>query len=162
MDQSPILTTDTEDCEELASEAGIDADVLGTSLDFAMHSAMATLRRDLLARFKTVRPVTFNLLVLVGANPGILQAQLADALLLDRGSAAALVKKLQQLHWVEHRVRADDRRCKGLFLSVSGARVLQNLKSHCQEHIAHFNSLFAPTECEQLLEFLQRIARHRP
>lgn len=158
MTDSTALAAQAEG-EEFADSTAIDTDILGSSLDFAMHAATAILRRDLLARFDVVRPVIFNLLVLVGANPGILQAQLADALLLDRGSAASLVKKLQHLRWVEHRVREDDRRCKGLFLSVTGARTLQNLKDQCQEHITRFKSLFTPDEYEMLLELLQRIAR---
>ncbi|WP_157995069.1 MarR family winged helix-turn-helix transcriptional regulator [Peristeroidobacter soli] len=142
----------------MAADA-LDTDILGTSLDFAMHGAMAVLRRDLLAQLGAVRPVVFNLLALVGANPGILQTQLADALLLDRGSAASLVKKLQQWRWVEHRVREADRRCKGLYLSVTGARTLRHLKSQFQKHTARFHSRFTPDEHRQLLEFLQRIAR---
>jgi len=139
--------------------AKIDFDVLQDYLGLALYRALTALRRDFTVALADsgVRPVAFNVLVLVGANPGITQARLAGALSLDKGTLTNLIKDFEQRGWVESAVRSDDRRSKGVFLSPEGVRALLPLKSAVKSHMQGVDGIFTDSERQQLLELLRRI-----
>lgn len=140
--------------------SAIDLDMLAGHLGFALHRAATILRRSFVLRVSDsqVRPMTFNVLVLVGANPGIGQAELAAALALDKGTLANLIKGLQMREWLEVRHREDDRRRKGVFLSLAGVRALERFKAEVATHASAFNDVYTSAEMKLLFELLQRIA----
>lgn len=146
----------TERCESAIS---LKLDVLAEYLGFSLHRALFSLRRNFVVDVGNaeVRLITFNVMVLVGANPGILPGELAAALTLDKSSVTNLIKKLEKRGWVERNVRSNDRRCKGLFLSPQGANALGKLKSITAIHSKRLDCIFTPTEKEQFINFLQRI-----
>lgn len=140
--------------------AEIDFDILQDYLGLALYPALMALRRDFTAALADsgIRPVAFNVLVLVGANPSITQARLAGALSLDKGTLTTLIKDFEQRGWVESAVRPDDRRSKGIFLSPEGVRVLLPLKAAVDAHVQRVDGVFTDGERQQLLELLRRIA----
>jgi DNA-binding MarR family transcriptional regulator len=72
-----------------------------------------------------ITPTLFGVLVLIDANPGMKQTQLADAIQLDRSSVVSVLDKLEARGLVE-RVRApDNRRANALHLTAAGRHLLQ-------------------------------------
>lgn len=140
--------------------ARIDCDVLQDYLGLALHRALTALRRDFTVALADsgIRPVAFNVLVLVGANPGITQARLTSALSSDKGTVTNLIKDFERRGWVESAVRSDDRRSKAVFLSPEGVRALLPLKAAADPHVQRVDGLFTDGERQQLLELLRRIA----
>src|SRR6202046_3351104 len=62
-----------------------------------------------------VRPAAFSLLILVEANPGIAQFELAHALDLDKAAVVGLLHRLQRRQWLTRRRSTEDRRRHGIF-----------------------------------------------
>jgi DNA-binding MarR family transcriptional regulator len=141
-----------------APSARVNLDVLQKHIGFAAHRAMLVLLREFVAATGGVRPVTFNAMVLIGANPGITQSDLASTLMLDKGTAAHLLSDLEKQGWIERRARLNDRRWKGVYLSPSGVEEVARLKGAIRELEVRFHTLFTPDEHRQLIELLNRIS----
>jgi DNA-binding MarR family transcriptional regulator len=142
-----------------APPTGVDFDVLKGHIGFAAHRALLVLKREFSADVP-VRPKVFNALVLIGANPGITQSELAGALILDKGTAAHLLRDLEERGWIERKNRLDDRRWKGVYLSPSGVQALASLKEDVQRLGQRIHVLYTEDERRQLLEMLNRIFDH--
>ena len=142
-----------------AAYSKLDYDILKDHIGFAAHGAILVLMRHSVARTGGVRPVTFNALVLIGANPGITQSELAGALKLDKGTAAHLLRDLEEQGWIERRLRLKDRRTKGVYLSPSGVQEAARLKVKIRKIADQFHSLFTREEHQLLLELLNRIVK---
>jgi DNA-binding MarR family transcriptional regulator len=149
----------TLDAPPSAACSSLYFDVLNEHIEFAVHRAILVLMREFVQQSGGVRPVTFNALVLIGANPGITQSELAGALMLDKGTAAHLLSDLERQGWIERRHRLRDRRWKGVYLSPSGVQETERLKAEVRKHANRFHSLFTPEEYRQLLELLNRIVK---
>jgi hypothetical protein len=81
-----------------------------------------------------IRPGLYSLILLVGANPGIAQIELANYLAVDKASIVALIDRLEDSGWVQ-------------------------LKREVSAHDRRFTDRFTPEEYKLLLEFLQRLWR---
>jgi DNA-binding MarR family transcriptional regulator len=134
----------------------LDYDILKEHIGFAAHRAILVLIREFVMHLR-VRPVTFNALVLIGANPGVTQSELASALMLDKGTTAHLLRDLEQQGWIERRIRPNDRRWKGVYLSPRGVQEAARLKSEVRKLAQRIHSLYTAEEHRQLLELLNRI-----
>jgi DNA-binding MarR family transcriptional regulator len=106
-----------------------------------------------------VRPGLYSLILLVGANPGIAQIELANYLGVDKASIVALIDRVEDAGWVIRKRSAEDRRRHGIFLTPAGIKKLAQLKREVSAHDKKFTDRFTPAEYQQLLEFLQRIRR---
>lgn len=106
-----------------------------------------------------IRPGLYSLILLVGANPGIAQIELANYLAVDKASIVALIDRLEDSGWVLRKRAADDRRRHGIFLTPAGTKKLAQLKREVSAHDKRFTDRFTPDEYKQLLEFLQRLWR---
>jgi DNA-binding MarR family transcriptional regulator len=137
----------------------LDFDVLKTHIGFAAHRAILVLMREFIQHTGGVRPATFNALVLIGANPCITQSQLASALMLDKGTAAHLLRDLEKEGWIERRTLMRDRRWKGVYLSPSGVQETARLKAAIKKLADQIHPLYTQEEHQQLLEMLNRIVK---
>jgi len=136
-------------------------DVLPELLGFNIRRAQIELWRDFGATVSggEVRPGLFSLLLLVGANPGIAQIDLANQLSVDKASIVALVDRLEEAGWVVRKRSTEDRRRQEIFTTPAGVKKLAQLKREVQEHDAKYCSLYTEDELRKFLEFLQRIYR---
>lgn len=106
-------------------------------------------------------PGLFALLVLIEANPGLKQTQLAEAAKLDRSSLVPALDKLEDRGWVERRAAPQDRRSNGLFLTDAGASVLTVAKRAVRRHEARLARNLNATERTQLINLLGRVLPER-
>lgn len=104
-----------------------------------------------------IRPVSFSVLMLADAQPGIAQVDLARPLALDKASTVAVIDRLERAGLIERRESADDRRRRGLFLTPAGQQRLRELKPEVEQHEARMRSRLTPDEASQLLRLLQRL-----
>ena len=106
-----------------------------------------------------VRPGLYSLILLVGANPGIAQIELANHLGVDKASIVALIDKLEEATWLLRKRSTEDRRRHGIFLTPAGIKKLAQLKRDVTAHDKRFADRFTPAEYLMLIEFLQRVRR---
>jgi DNA-binding MarR family transcriptional regulator len=108
-----------------------------------------------------VSPGLFGMLVIIEANPGLKQTELAHAAQLDRSSLVPALDKLEARRLVARRASAEDRRVNGLWLTSEGAALLRQLKQRVARHEQRLTRGLSATERATLAALLQRILPER-
>ncbi len=103
-----------------------------------------------------VSPGRFGVLVLVNGNPGITQSRLAEAVGLDRSTLVPVLDGLERSGLVERR-RGVDRRTNGLWLTLSGKRLLGRMKRRIVAHERRMFSGMSYKDRRQLVALLARL-----
>lgn len=137
----------------------IDVGILPNLLGFNVRRAQIALWRDFgrTVAEGSIRPGMFSLLVLVSANPGIAQVDLARELDQDKATIVGLIDALQKRRWLVRRRSRVDQRRHGIFLTITGQRALASLRDEMLEHEQRFTRLFTPDEMTTLITLLRRI-----
>ena len=137
----------------------INTGLLPNLLGYNLRRAQIALWRDFnrTVREGDVRPGVFSLLILVDANPGIAQIDLANQLDIDKATIVGLVHRLERQHWVVRKTSAVDRRRQGVYITAAGRTTLKNLREEMLEHEMRFTRLFSAEELAQLITYLRRI-----
>jgi DNA-binding MarR family transcriptional regulator len=137
----------------------ISVGILPNLLGFNLRRAQIALWRDFnrTVREGEVRPGVFSLLMLIDANPGVAQIDLAIQLDIDKATVVGLIHGLQRKKWVTRKTSDTDRRRQGLSLTTAGRKALRNMRQEMLEHEARFTRLFSAEELSQFIAFLRRI-----
>ncbi|HEX7045186.1 MAG TPA: MarR family transcriptional regulator [Burkholderiales bacterium] len=104
-----------------------------------------------------ITPGLFGVLVLIEANAGMKQTDLARAVHLDRSTVVNVIDNLERMNLVERRIVEGDRRSRALYLTAEGKARLQTLKRQVLEHERRLARHLSPAEREQLVGLLARI-----
>jgi DNA-binding MarR family transcriptional regulator len=104
-----------------------------------------------------VSPGLFGILIIVEANPGLKQSELAAAAHLDRSSLVPVLDKLEARGHVTRRASADDRRVNGLWLTAAGAALLRRLKRKVVAHEERVLRRLSVAERARLFDLLARV-----
>ncbi len=104
-----------------------------------------------------VRPALFSLMILVEANPGVAQIDIANQLDIDKATVVGLVHRLQQRQCVVCQQSTLDRRRQGIYLTERGQKELNKLRQEMLDHETRFTRLFSSQELAQLFALLRRI-----
>jgi len=114
------------------------------------HFALALAAFDL-------TPGLLGVLVIVGANRGLKQTELAQAVRLDRSTMVGVIDKLEARGWVQRRATAGDRRAHGLWLTAAGERALALSLEAVQRHERHIARELSAAETKTLASLLARV-----
>jgi len=106
-------------------------------------------------------PGLFGMLVIIEANPGLKQTELANAARLDRSSLVPALDKLEARGLVARRASVADRRANGISLTTAGAALLKKLKQRVARHEERLASNLNVAERETLVALLRRILPER-
>lgn len=115
---------------------------------------------DALSRWR-LSPGLFALLVIIEANPGLRQTQLARAARLDRSTLVPALDKLEARGLVQRRATPEDRRSNALWLTDEAHGLLSAAKSAVDAHERHIARDLTREERSQLLDLLDRLAPQR-
>lgn len=99
----------------------------------------------------------FSALVLIGANPGLKQTDLADIMGIARSGALAILDNLLRRGLVETRSIVGDRRARGLYLSEHGKLLHARLRRRVVAHDQAVTARLSAPEKQQLRALLGRI-----
>lgn len=141
------------------SAAELDFGMLHGLVGYHLRLAQVALFRDFnesLAEFD-VTPGLFGALVVVDANPGLKQNELARAVQLDRSTVVAVVDKLEARKLVERRPSPSDRRSNALWLTPAGGALLKQMKRRVAAHEKRLVKHLSPAERDTLVGLLQKI-----
>ncbi|MBM3355665.1 MAG: MarR family transcriptional regulator, partial [Betaproteobacteria bacterium] len=106
------------------------------------------LRRAQLAGFEAfhqatagvdIMPARYTALVIIGANPGLLQSALGAALGTAQSGAMTLTDWVEKRGWLERRNRPEDARSWGLYLTRHGEAQLRELNQRVRASDARFS-----------------------
>ncbi len=141
--------------------AAVNLGVLDELIGYALRRAQVAVYQDFLRSVGDleIRPVHFAALVLIGANPGISQIVVANALGLDRSAVVLLVDLLEGRQLAERRPSGTDRRAYSIVLTDVGRQLLARLKRLAAEHNRRVTTDLSEEERFRLLDYLRRIYR---
>ncbi len=135
-------------------------DGLDCLLGFRLRMAQNAMNRDFLAALSSLRisqPQT-GALWLIGANPGVSQAGLADALQMDRATMVGVIDRLEAEGRVIRVRAAGDRRRHELHLTPRGVKALAAARRAIARHEKAMIAGVPPDELEAMMAALGRIA----
>ena len=101
-----------------------------------------------------LRPAQFSVLAVIGANPGMSQAELADTLAIERARLVHMLDHLQQRGLTERLPSPTDRRTHALQLTREGHKLLKRGKALAAKHEARLAEKLGPDAHRQLLQLL--------
>lgn len=148
-----------DDAIAQTSPDAITFGMLPELIGYRLRVAQVGIFRDFCANMgeAEITPTLFGVLVLIDANPGMKQTQLAEAIQLDRSSVVSVLDKLEARGLVE-RVRApDNRRANALHLTAAGHRLLEALIPRVRAHEERMLSGLDAAERAQLRRLLGRL-----
>jgi DNA-binding MarR family transcriptional regulator len=102
-----------------------------------------------------VRPAQYSVLVLIDANPGRSQSAIGQALNIERARLARMLHELEGRKWIERRAAPDDRRSHSLFVTETGVKALQRIRSLAARHEERMVELIGRDRRLRLLDLLR-------
>ncbi|HEY5791269.1 MAG TPA: MarR family transcriptional regulator [Gammaproteobacteria bacterium] len=132
-------------------------------LGYQIRQAQIAVFRDFTSSLADtgLTPTLFGALVLIEANPGLKQTELARALQLDRSTVVTVIDTLQRRGLVARRRAAEDRRSNAIVLTAAGARLLGQAKPRVVEHEARLTAGLAADERQALAGALAKVFPER-
>ena len=104
-----------------------------------------------------IRPAQFSVLVVIEANPGLSQADLADTLGIERARLVRLLDGLEKRGLMRREASPVDRRSHALFLTEAGEKALGPVKALAAEHEANLTQRLGREKHDALLEALREL-----
>lgn len=104
-----------------------------------------------------ITPSLYAVLVVIGANPGLKQTELARAVRLDRSSVVSVIDKLEKRKLVRRQRVEGDRRTNALALTGAGQKLLDQLITRVQAHEARLAENLSERELATLIKLLGKI-----
>lgn len=100
-----------------------------------------------------VRPAQYSVLVLIAANPGSSQAQIGQALSIERARLARMLHELERRKWVERRSR--DGRSYALHLTAVGQKAFKTINALAARHESQMTELVGVKRRMRLMELMK-------
>ena len=105
-----------------------------------------------------IRPAQYSVLIVIEANPGLSQADLAQRLGIERARLVRLLDGLEQRGLTRRRASPSDRRSHALHLTREGQRDLKRIKALAARHEARLADRLGEHKREALLAALRDFA----
>lgn len=140
-----------------SSKPKIELDLLNSRLGYFVRRAQVWIFQDLIGRLGSIdlSPAQFSVLVVVDANRGLSQAELAATLGIERARLVRLLHRLEQRELIQRLSSSADGRRHALQLTRDGQRMLVRAKALSQEHEAELMKRLRPERYKLLLEALR-------
>ncbi len=135
----------------------IDLDVLTSHLGYALRRAQVWVFQDFIRTLAAIdiRPAQYSVLVVIGANPGLSQAELADRLGIERARLVHMLDHLQSRGLTERLPSPTDRRTHALQLTTEGQKLLKRAKALAARHEARLTEKIGEDARAHVLELLR-------
>jgi DNA-binding MarR family transcriptional regulator len=135
----------------------IDLDVLTGHLGYALRRAQVWVFQDFIRTLSVIdlRPAQYSVLVVIGANPGLSQAELANRLAIERARLVHMLDHLQRRGLTERLPSPTDRRTHALQLTREGQKLLKRAKALAARHEARLAEKMGADTRAHMLSLLQ-------
>lgn len=153
--QAVVVRPDTE-----VSARSIDLGHLDECVGFYLRAAHEAAFRAYIKRVGDTNtpPWRYAMLVLIHANPGLTQVELANATRRDTSSLTPALDDLCGRGLVTRTRQVRDRRSYALHLTPQGKKAMLELKVAADAHERELDNLVGPKHRAQFVEALKRIA----
>ena len=140
----------------MAAQQTLKPGLLSGLLGYRLRVAQQTVFRDFARSIPEASPGRVGILLLIDANPGVMQSRLAQAVGIDRSTMVGVLHGLQARELIERR-RGEDRRTNGLWLTRTGRALVASLKQRIRIHERRVASHLSAAERAQLLALLEKL-----
>ncbi|MCZ6764731.1 MAG: MarR family winged helix-turn-helix transcriptional regulator [Alphaproteobacteria bacterium] len=149
------------DGKVITNSEAVDYGILPSLLGYQLRRAQLTVFQKFAARLRelTVTPTQFAVLVLIGANPGLTQRALSEAVATDQSTLVSLLDRLESRSLVERQRSSHDRRYQVLTLTAKGETQTKELCELVSAHDDELAAAFSAQERTAFMEFLERFNR---
>ena len=137
--------------------AAIDLDVLNERLGYFVRRVQVWVFQDFIRRLASldISPAQFSVLVVIGANSGLSQSQLAATLGIERARLVRLLHRLEQRSLTQRLPSSADGRRHALRLTRDGKTLLARAKALAAQHEAALRQKIGAEHYRVLLETLR-------
>jgi len=138
----------------------VDLGVLNERLGYFVRRLQVCVFKDFIRRLARLdlSPAQFSVIVVIGAHPGLSQAQLATTLGIERARLVRLLHRLEQRGLTERRPSAADGRRHALVLTRSGEKMLADATKLAEQHEDGLKQKLGARQYRTLLEMLRILA----
>jgi len=140
-----------------ASAPVIELDALNERLGYFVRRVQVWIFQDFIRRLAhiDVSPAQFSVLVVISANPGLSQSELASTLGIERARLVRMLHRLESRALTQRLPSAADGRRHALQLTREGQKVLAKAKALAEEHEAVLKERVGAERHKVLLEALK-------
>jgi DNA-binding MarR family transcriptional regulator len=140
-----------------AAAANVDLGVLNERLGYFVRRLQVWVFQDFIRRLSRLdlSPAQFSVIVVIGANPGLSQAQLALTLGIERARLVRLLHRLEQRGLTERRPSTADGRRHALMLTRAGDNLLAEATRLAEQHEDGLRQKLGAKQHRALLEMLR-------
>jgi DNA-binding MarR family transcriptional regulator len=141
------------------SAAVIDLGVLNERLGYFVRRLQVSIFQDFIRRLASIdiSPAQFSVLVVISANSGLSQTELAATLGIERARLVRLLHGLESRGLTQRLPSSADGRRHALRLTREGQKVLAGAKALAEEHEAALKEKLGPEVYRRLLETLREL-----
>jgi DNA-binding MarR family transcriptional regulator len=139
--------------------APVDLGVLNERLGYFVRRLQVWVFQDFIRRLSRLdlSPAQFSVVVVIGANPGLSQAQLAATLGIERARLVRLLHRLEERGLTERRRSCADGRRHALTLTRAGDRLLAEAARLAEQHEDALRQKLGARRHRLLLETLRAV-----
>jgi len=141
--------------------ADVDLGVLDQHLGYLIRRFQVWVFQDFIRTLEAIdiRPAQYSVLVVIGANAGLSQSDLADTLGIERARLVRLLDLLEKRGLMRRLPSPRDRRSHALQLTSEGQKVLKKAKALAATHEARLTEKLGAEPRAAMLEYLRDFAR---
>jgi DNA-binding MarR family transcriptional regulator len=139
----------------------LDIGVLNDHLGYFIRRLQVWVFQDFIRTLAPIdiRPAQYSVLVVIAANPGLSQSDLADRLGIERARLVRLLDKLERRALTQRLPSRTDRRSHALRLTREGQRVLKLAKMLAARHEARLAERLGSERRKSLMNVLTHLDR---
>jgi DNA-binding MarR family transcriptional regulator len=104
-----------------------------------------------------IRISHYSVLVIVNANPGLAQSEIADAVGIEPARLVRVLDELERRGLIQRMRSTSDRRSHALFLTAEGQKSFERFKRLARQHEAHIIARIGPAKYKSLIRLLKEI-----
>jgi len=137
--------------------AAVDLGVLNGHSGYFIRRMQVWIFQDFIRTLASVniRPAQYSVLVVIEANPGLSQSDVAALLDIERARLVHLLDRLEERGLVQRLRSRADRRSHALFLTRAGRKSLKQIKSLAARHEARVADRLGADNHRLLIEILK-------
>jgi DNA-binding MarR family transcriptional regulator len=138
----------------------LDLSALTSIVGYPLRRAQLAVFEDFTRRFAALKlsPAQYSALVVIGANPGRKQSDIAGALGIQRPNFVAMMDELERRGLAERLRNAVDRRSRALALTAAGVALAARARRIQAEQEREVERLIGREGREQLIAALARLS----
>lgn len=157
----PARPTEVEDLDETVGGSGdLDLSGLESVVGYALRRAQLAVFEDFIRRFAAfeLKPAQYSVLLVIGANPGRKQSEIAAALGIQRPNFVAMLDELERRGLAERTRSVTDRRSHAVVLTDQGRELLARACAAQAMQERDLAARLGPGGRETLVALLGRLA----